>query len=318
MVSKKEIKSDFYYINGEGDILIMKNYSGENWMKEISEQKLLSEINIPGTHDSGTKNVEKEKRVKYQCQNLSISEQMNIGVRYFDIRCRAKKDKGDVQYISHASIPCFNEYGKELTLDELIETGKKFLQKNPTETLIYQIKNEGGNSNDKRLCNYLGKYIKNNEIWSKTYIPHLKEVRGKIILVRRFTFKRNTFNLTEDKYGINLSSWDTECFWKMHVNTFVHVNDNAWVQDRYMVGISNKYGVMERAISEMNNSHRKPSKEWAICLSSCTNPSPIKTSCEINKRLLSTQSPLNTKKLGTFIVDFATEALIRKIYMTNF
>ncbi len=38
----------------------MQNYSGENWMKGISEQKLLSEINIPGTHDSGTKNIEKE------------------------------------------------------------------------------------------------------------------------------------------------------------------------------------------------------------------------------------------------------------------
>lgn len=295
----------------------MQNYSGENWMKGISEQKLLSEINIPGTHDSGTKNIEKEVG-KYQCQNLSISGQMKIGVRYFDIRCTPRKDKGDAQYINHASVPCLNECGKELTLDEVIETGKQFLLKNPTETLIYQIKNEGGGSNDKRLCNYLGKYINNDEIWSKPYIPQLKEARGKIVLVRRFTFKANIFNLTEDKYGINLSSWDSECFWKMHTNTFVHVNDNAWVQDRYMVGIRNKYGVVERAISEMNNPDRKPSKEWAICLSSCTIPSPVKTSCEINKRLLSTQSPINAKKIGTFIVDFATEQLIRKIYMTNF
>lgn len=57
----------------------------------------------------------------------------------------------------------------------------------------------------------------------------LKEVRGKIVLVRRFAFKENKFNLTEDKFGINLSSWDSECFWKMHTNTFVRVNDNAWV-----------------------------------------------------------------------------------------
>lgn len=220
----------------------MGNYSGENWMKGISEQRLISDINIPGTHDSGTKNVEKEKMEKYQCQSLSIGEQMKIGVRYFDIRCTSRKDKGDVQYINHDTIPCFNEYGKELTLDELIQTGKQFLQKNPTETLIYQIKNEGDGSNDRRLCDYLGRYINNGEIWSRTYIPRLKEVRGKIILVRRFTYKKNIFNIAEDKFGINLSSWDTECSWKMHWNTFVHVNDNAWVQDRYIAGVRNKWG----------------------------------------------------------------------------
>lgn len=31
-------------------------------MKGISEQKLLSEINIPGTHDSGTKNLEERQQ----------------------------------------------------------------------------------------------------------------------------------------------------------------------------------------------------------------------------------------------------------------
>ncbi len=296
----------------------MENYNGENWMRGISGDKLISDISIPGTHDSGTKNVEKRKIKKYQCQCLSISEQMKIGVRYFDIRCTSKKDKGEVQYINHASVACFNEYDEELMLDEIIQIGKDFLKKNPSEVLIYQIKNEGGNSNDERLCNYLGKYLKNTQFWSKDYIPKLGEVRGKIVLVRRFTFKENIYKLTEEQYGINLSSWDTECFWKMNWNTFVHINSNAWVQDRYLVKTKEKYGLIQRAVAEMNNPNKRPSKEWAICLSSCTDPTPIDTAKEINGKLLSSQSPLNTKKLGTFVVDFATEALIRKIYMTNY
>lgn len=298
----------------------MSNYGGENWMEGISGEKLLSEINIPGTHDSGTKNVEKGKKDKYQCQGLSISEQMKIGVRYFDIRCVARKDQGDKQYINHDKIPCLNECGKELTLDEIIIAGKNFLQKNKTETLIFQIKNEGGNSNDERICNYLGKYIHNNEFWSNTYIPKLKEVRGRIVLVRRFTYKKNKHQLPIERYGINLSSWDTDCGWGMFTNTFVHVNDNAWVQDRYLTGVNDKVELIIKAVAEMNNSDKKPSSrtEWAICLSSCTMPTPLKASELINKKLLSEQSPINVKKIGTFIVDFATEALIRKIYMTNF
>ena len=294
-------------------------YNAKNWMGAVSGEKRISEISIPGTHDSGTKNLKEDKREHYQCQKLSIGEQMEIGVRYFDLRCVPKKDKGDVQYINHASIPCLNEQNKELTLDEIIKTGKEFLRRNPTETLIYQVKNEANNSNDKRICNHLGKYIKNNEIWSKSYIPRLKEVRGKIILVRRFTFKGdNNYRIPKEKLGINLSSWDTQCFWKMFTNTFVHVDDKAWVQDRYLVDAGNKYKLIEKAVNEMNDSKRKPSREWAICLSSCTNPSPIKTSTEINKKLLSPNSPLQSKKVGTFIVDFATAELIKKIYERNF
>ncbi len=315
---------------------ITEKYCGNNWMKGISGEKLISNVNIPGTHDSGTKNLKidikkkdikkkekiiKEKIKKYQCQNLSIDRQMEIGVRYFDIRCVNKEDRGDMQYIYHSSVPCLNERGEEMTLDEIIQIGKNFLKKNPTETLIYQIKNEGGRDNNKRLCNYLGKYIKNSEIWSNNYIPHLYEVRGKIVLVRRFSFeKHNTFNITEDKYGINLDSWwNFVHFFRIKLDTFIHMNDIAWVQDRYPVKSDEKYGLIGRAIEEMNNSDKKPSKEWAICLSSCTKPTPIDAANEINRKLLSPQSsPFNNKKkLGTFIVDFATEELIRKIYMSN-
>lgn len=301
----------------------MSNYGGENWMEGISGEKLLSEINIPGTHDSGTKNVENGRKDKYQCQNLSIFEQMKIGVRYFDIRCVDKENQRDEQFINHEKIACFNESGGRLTLGEVIKAGKDFLQKNRTETLIFQIKNEDGGGNDEHICSYLEKYIHNNEIWSNSYIPRLKEVRGKIVLVRRFTFKEKKYRPSIERYGIDLSSWDTNCGWGMYTNTFVHVKDNAWVQDRYFTYIKDKIELITKAVDEMNNSEKKhgPRTEWAICLSSCislTTSSPLKCSEKINSKLLSNQSPINAKKIGTFVVDFATEALIKKIYMTNF
>ena len=68
----------------------------------------------------------------------------------------------------------------------------------------------------------------------------------------------------------------------------------------------------------MNDEDKTPSKEWAICLSSCTNPTPREAADDINEKLLSAHSPLNKTKVGTFVVDFASEALISKIYNSNF
>lgn len=294
----------------------MNNINGTNWMGQVDNLIPLSQLNIPGTHDCGTKYVDK-KPEKYQCQSLSVQEQMEIGVRYFDIRC-ADGGKDNVQYIKHSSAFCKNEQGNFLTVDELIKTGKTFLKNHPTETLIFQIKNEAGGGNDARLCNHLGQYIVNETLWSQNRIPCLQEVRGKIVLVRRFTAKDNKFHLPEEKYGINLSSWDSECSTKKDWNTFIHVDGKAWVQDRYSAGNDEKYDLLGRAIAEMNDSKKNPSAGWAICLSSCIKPTPSKAAQIINEKLLSSSSLLNQKKVGTFVVDFASEVLIRKIYMTNF
>lgn len=293
----------------------MGNINGTNWMGEIKGHRDLSLLNIPGTHDCGTKNVKNSK--KLQCQSLSVQEQMNIGVRYFDIRCAAGS-KDTTQYIKHSSAFCKNDHGSLLTIDELIDAGKTFLKHYPTETLIFQVKNEGDGYNDSRLCNHIGKYIANGSLWAQDRIPCLDEVRGKIILVRRFTDKDNDYSLPRERLSINLSSWDSECLIKKDWNTFVHVNDKAWVQDRYPVKAHEKYGLLERAIAEMNDPKKNPSAGWAICLSSCTNPTPYDTASEINKKLLAGDSILNVKKVGTFVVDFATEELIKKIYLSNF
>ena len=295
-----------------------RNSIGENWLINVSSDDLISDINIPGTHDCGTAYLKDDKKKKYQCQSLSVSDQMKIGVRYFDIRCNSKKEYGDTQYIYHDSVQCLNQLGNHIILEDLIHAGNVFLKNHPSETLIFQIKNEGDNGNDKKLCNYLGRYIKNGTIWAGTKIPTLKEVRGKIVLVRRFTVEKNNYHFTEDDFGINLSSWDTECFWKKDCNTFVHVNDNAWVQDRYLTGADSKLKLINKAVAEMNDEDKTPSKEWAICLSSCTNPTPREAADDINEKLLSAQSPLNKTKVGTFVVDFASEALISKIYNSNF
>ncbi len=62
------------------------SYTGRGWMGALDGGTLLSALSIPGSHDSGA--LHEPLRGTSRCQNLAIAEQLAIGVRYLDIRCR--------------------------------------------------------------------------------------------------------------------------------------------------------------------------------------------------------------------------------------
>lgn len=59
----------------------------EKWMSYIKDDAKITKIAMPGTHNSGTKGMHRFAR----CQNGTLYEQFQHGVRYFDIRLRADK-----------------------------------------------------------------------------------------------------------------------------------------------------------------------------------------------------------------------------------
>ena len=54
-----------------------------DWMSRLSDEKLISEVVLPGTHDSATQYVQLAFFSK--CQALSIKEQLEAGFRYLDV-----------------------------------------------------------------------------------------------------------------------------------------------------------------------------------------------------------------------------------------
>ncbi len=166
-------------------------YSGKNFMSGIADSTSLSKIVLPGTHDSGaTKDMILSGTAK--CQNLTIAEQLNAGVRYFDIRL--KRENG-VLKVYHGTVD------QKLTFEEVTTAFYEFLQANPSEALIVCIKEEteasGTNDNFDVMVK---KHIdKNGSYWfTGSYIPTLGQVRGKIVLMRRYG--------TSGAYGFNASS----------------------------------------------------------------------------------------------------------------
>lgn len=59
----------------------------ENWMSYIKDDAKITKIAMPGTHNSGTMGMHRFAR----CQNGTLFEQYQHGVRMFDIRLRADK-----------------------------------------------------------------------------------------------------------------------------------------------------------------------------------------------------------------------------------
>ena len=54
------------------------------WMKDVNDSKIINEMSIPGTHDSGA--LHSIFDVAGKCQDIDINTQLNIGVRFFDLR----------------------------------------------------------------------------------------------------------------------------------------------------------------------------------------------------------------------------------------
>ena len=59
--------------------------AAHNWMHSLNDDVSLSQLSIPGTHNSGARY--ETWPGTSQCQDLSIDEQLEAGVRFLDIRC---------------------------------------------------------------------------------------------------------------------------------------------------------------------------------------------------------------------------------------
>lgn len=107
-----------------------------NWMSQVLGSKKLSELNIPGTHESCAR----YGGPLAACQTLSLQEQLEAGIRFIDIRCRHIGDgNGNDIFTIHHDVFYQNLTFGTGVRDVCID----FLKKNPTECIVMSIKEEG-------------------------------------------------------------------------------------------------------------------------------------------------------------------------------
>src|SRR5580698_7364810 len=148
------------------------------WMSTLSDDFALNQLTLPGSHDSCAYTVEDSLA---KTQGATLVEQLEHGVRVLDIRCR---HEGDVFHINHARIPL------GLMFDDVIAACAGFLARHPGECIVMSVKDECGDQDCTRsfaqtFGSYIERYAEVRWYLSDT-IPRLGDVRGSIVLLRRF------------------------------------------------------------------------------------------------------------------------------------
>jgi len=277
-------------------------YTGSNWMGAIDGNKSLTQLSIPGTHDSGARYEPVSGTAK--CQNLTIAEQLAAGVRYLDIRCR---HIDDTFAIHHGLV------FQHIYFDDVLNDCIGFLNSNPSECIIMCIKEEHTPSNNTRSFEQtFDSYVAQNpDKWCLTAtIPTLGQARGKIVLLRRF-------NAVTIPKGIDATSW---------ADNTVFTIDNGFaklkIQDKYVVPDNNaKWTLIQNLYTEAKSQNFD---RLYINFSSGYKmlygilPSITTVSNFMNPKLVTYFTSSTSGRYGITAMDFADTSKCSLIINTNF
>lgn len=305
------------------------SYANE-WMAGIPDEALLSSVNIPATHDTGTAGVVQDLIAGVSitsCQNLYYDEQLNMGARSFDIRANATKDDAsaaDVKIVHGGELwQCQEKNGSDLTLQSILNTSLGFLEKHKSETVILTVKPDAGSTIG--LEHAVAEFIEKNKdkVYSGGDIPSMKEARGKIIFLRRFNLTKNYESSVERAMGFNLANWDDIKYkdYKYAYKLYDDGKNHVYIQDAYNTYGSEKWPYISETMKQttgQNTSHPIEYNSWVFNYTSCSQGAPLGLTQEINPRLFKDEDNcIDNRFLGTVMLNFIDEPMSRLIYETN-
>ena len=158
----------------------------KRWMGKLRDNQLISELSIPGTHDTMTGNKHRDNDCKdffYQrccvCQDMTLKEQLDAGIRFVDIRLKHH----DNDFTLHHG---FISLG--VKFKTVLKILTDFLKANPTETVIMSYQKEHTEEDNKGVSfhadfhKHIAK-VNKDYIYSANSMPYLRDVRGKIVLL---------------------------------------------------------------------------------------------------------------------------------------
>lgn len=274
---------------------------GPCWMSHVDDDKYLDELSIPGTHDSGTCSVDNDtepQSSQVKCQQDYIPTQLLEGIRYFDIRLGKGNDPG----ICHGDFYLFKKDGYYLHLSDVIGYFKTFLSENPREALIMLASRGNDEATDDSVTTAFAKVMADNPdlFYTSSRVPTLGEVRGKIVLLRRFRLDGDS--VSGHTWGLDLTEWDDKIKAHSDSATMCLVQDargfeaagetgdkepyctKVYAQDKYKLTGTDKLSWVDNALKETTGRTRNkvdvvdddganvPVQErcWSINYTSCT------------------------------------------------
>ena len=334
---------------------------GPCWMSHVDGSKYLDELSIPGTHDSGTCSVDNDTEPQTslaKCQQDYIPTQLLEGIRYFDIRLGKNNDKGDPG-IDHGICYLLKKDGGFIHLSDVIGYFKTFLNENPSEALIMLVSRGNDEATDESVTTAFANVMDNNSdlFYTSSHVPTLNEVRGKIVLLRRFRLAGDSVD--GHTWGLDLTEWDDKikahsgksmCLVKYEqgfeaagntgdkepYSTAVYAQDHYnctgsskidWVDMALKAAAEFKRGTVDITAAD-GTTVQATERCWFINYTSCTQNNPFTAARVVDEHLYKSSYINNTgvegtkenccKHIGIIASDFVDAALARSIYQRNY
>jgi len=220
-----------------------------DWMKKYPDSTELIKMNLPGTHDSATWNytqATQDSLLQYtgtdippadffQCQEHSIFDMLNGGIRVFDLRYAWNPDLTTVGFYHSQAVLAPNT-----TLEDVFFGYYSWLAKHPSEAVLISLNHESGTGtpNDEPLQEHIRDLFASDlakEHWLQVNgsLGTLGEARGKLTLLQRFDYDLLD-PATVNPIGIYLDSdhW-TDNDPKILLDYNVAKNSIAYIEDYY-------------------------------------------------------------------------------------
>lgn len=152
----------------------------DDWMSRLPDRLFVSQVSIPGSHDSATGNGVSLAAFS-QCQDIDVASQWSAGVRAFDFRPIVKDDHLN---INHGIAET------KLRFDEALCLLRDSLIAHPTEFAVVHVLYASGYENDKdTYVNMLRELLERDDL--KDYFVEFRrdlrvsDLRGKMLILSR-------------------------------------------------------------------------------------------------------------------------------------
>lgn len=184
------------------------------WMKGVADSTSLRNLAMPGSHD--TMALYSIGDLAGACQTLSLTDQLNVGVRFLDIRLKLAND--NLRAV-HGIVD------QRTNFQNIVNDVDKFLTAHPSEFLLVSIKEESASSGSSKSFDEAIKACLSDK-WSKaTNIPSsVGLARGRAFILSRYS--GSTIGIPA------YNGWDDN-------TTFTLPND-IYVQDQYKTDSDSK------------------------------------------------------------------------------
>lgn len=186
-------------VDAKGPFQVLFEPITVEWMSMLPDDMNLANVSIPGTHDTGTYDIEPVNFGFSKCQNMPVAQQLDFGIRYLDLRVDVAILDKAVMKITHGGIPC------DVKFEDVVKITNEFLRDHPKEVVIYELSAEA-DTVPYLIREYLNDSKTPSEIKNRFYlkntVPTLREARGKIVVLRRYSLP-DTFS--NESWGLDFS-----------------------------------------------------------------------------------------------------------------